>query len=108
MILGLKAIAEGGLKMSTKGASNRYGNTSGSNHRGMPTKHINYAYAKAFNEKGLKRHFKVHGVELGFKTKEAYEAKAIEFANRVNRERYESVVDYQGTTYKFDRKTNML
>ena len=32
--------------MATKGASYRYGNTRGANHRGEPTKHIGYAWAK--------------------------------------------------------------
>lgn len=29
--------------MATKGASYRYGNTRGANHRGEPTKHIGYS-----------------------------------------------------------------
>lgn len=43
--------------MATKGASYRYGNTRGANHRGEPTKHIGYAWAKDFNKLTLQDHF---------------------------------------------------
>ena len=39
--------------MSTKGASNRYGNNRGSRGQGLPSKHINYTWARDFNKKGL-------------------------------------------------------
>ena len=94
--------------MATKGASNRYGNTKGSNHQGKPTERTNYAWAKDFNRGGLSRHFEEHGVEFGCKTKEEYVAKAINFANIVDRENCKSVVDYKQTTYKYNQKTNVL
>ena len=71
--------------MATKGASNRYGNTKGSNHQGRPTEHINYAWAKDFNRGGLDRHFNDHGKEFGCKSKEEYAAKALKFANQTIR-----------------------
>ena len=94
--------------MSTKGPSKRYGNTKGSNHRGLPTKHIGYAWAKGFNRGGLKRHFKEHGKEFNTTTKEEYEAKALHFANTVDRTHYKSVIDYKGTTYKYDTRDGRL
>ena len=94
--------------MATKGASNRYGNTKGSNHRGIPTEHINYAWAKDFNRGGLERHFNNHGKEFGCKTKEEYAAKALKFANTIDRDNCKSVIDKNGTTYKFNVKTNVL
>ncbi len=94
--------------MATKGASNRYGNTKGSNHQGRPTEHTNYAWAKDFNRGGLERHFKNHGKEFGCKSKEEYSAKALKFANTIDRENCKSVVDRNGTTYKYNPKTNVL
>lgn len=94
--------------MSTKGASNRYGNNRGSKGQSMPSKHINYAWARDFNKKGLKGHFERHGSEFNFNSKEEYAAHAVSFANHVDRQNYKSVVDYHGTTYKYDQKKNVL
>lgn len=95
-------------KMSTKGASLRYGNTKGSNHKGTPTEHIGFAWAKGFNRGGLTRHFNKHGKEFDCKTKEEYEAKAVSFANTIDRKNAKSVVDKNGTTYKYNPKTNVM
>lgn len=94
--------------MATKGASNRYGNTKGSNHQGIATKQIGYPWAKGFNKKGLDRHFDEHGAEFGCKTKEEYAARAINFANHIDKENYKSVVDYKRTTYKYDPRDGRL
>ena len=57
---------------------------------------------------GLDRYFRDHGKEFDSKTKEEYEAKALNFANTVNRENCKSVIDKNGTTYKYNPKTNVL
>lgn len=90
--------------MSTKGASNRYGNTRGSRGQGEPTEDINYAWARAFNKKGLEGHFSRHGQEFNFNSKEQYAAHAVKFANHIDRKKYKSVVDWHKTTYKYDPK----
>lgn len=94
--------------MSTKGASNRYGNTRGSRHQGQATKHINYPWAKDFNRGGIDKHFKEHGEEFNARTKQEYAAKAVHFANDVDRQHYKSVVDYKKTTYKYDPRDGRL
>jgi len=94
--------------MATKGASFRYGNTKGSNHQGKATEHTQFSWAKAFNRGGLTRHFESHGAEFGCKTKEEYAAKAVNFANAIDRENCKSVVDYKKTTYKYNPKINVL
>lgn len=88
--------------MATKGASYRYGNTRGANHRGEPTKHIGYAWAKDFNKSTLQDHFNRHGGDFDAKSKEEYAAKAVHFANTVDRKNFKSVKDYRGSTYKYD------
>ena len=94
--------------MATKGASNRYGNTRGSGNNGKKTKNVNYAWAKAFNRGGIKRHFENHGREFNCKSKEEYEAKAIRFANMIDNKNCKIAVDYKGTTYKYNYKQNIL
>lgn len=94
--------------MATKGASMRYGNTNGSHHRGESTKRINYAWAKDFNRGGLEQHFKDHGKEFGAISKQDYAAKAVHFANEVDKQNYKSVIDYKGTTYKYDPRNGIL
>lgn len=94
--------------MATKGASYRYGNTRGSKHQGQSTKHINYAWAKGFNIGGLDQHFKDHGKEFGAISKQDYAAKAVHFANEVDRQHYKSVVDCKKTTYKYDSRDGRL
>ena len=94
--------------MATKGASFRYGNSKGSNHRGEATKHIGYPWAKGFNKNGLDRHFDEHGAEFGCNTKDEYAAKAIGFANTIDRDNFKSVKDSKGTTYKYDPRDGRL
>lgn len=94
--------------MPTKGASMRYGNTNGAHHRGEATEHINYAWAKDFNRGGLDKHFKDHGKEFNSKSKQEYAAKAVHFANEVDRINYKSVVDKRGSTYKYDSRNGRL
>lgn len=94
--------------MATKGASFRYGNTRGANHRGEATKDIKYAWAKDFNKGGLNRHFTKHAKEFGCCTKGEYVAKALRFANTIDRVNFKSVVDINDTTYKYNPKTRVL
>ena len=94
--------------MSTKGASNRYGNTKGSINKGKPTKHINFQWAKDFNRGGIKRHFRDHGKEFNAVTQKEYVSKALHFANKIDRKNFKSVVDYKGTTFKYDIRDGKL
>ncbi len=94
--------------MPTKGASMRYGNTNGSHHRGEATEFINYQWAKDFNRGGVDRHYSDHGKEVGAHSKEEYAAKAVHFANEIDRRNYKSVVDFKGTTYKYDPRNGMM
>ncbi|MBR6332760.1 MAG: hypothetical protein IKR78_06510 [Dehalococcoidales bacterium] len=41
-------------------------------------------------------------------TAEEYNAKAVSFANTINKEKYESFVAKNGSTYKYDASTNRL
>lgn len=88
--------------MPTKGPSLRYGNTRGSKHRGKFSKNINYAWAKDFNKNTLKTHYEKHGKDFGAKTKEEYASKAVHFANAIDRQNYKSVIDWKGSTYKYN------
>ena len=92
---------------ATKGASYRYGNTHGSGNNCVTT-HIKYAWARDFNNKTLKQHFERHGKQMGCETIESYRAKAIRFANTVDRKNCVSFVDKKDTTYKYNKKTNTL
>ena len=94
--------------MPTKGPSMRYGNTNGAHHRGEATSNINYAWAKDFSRGGLNQHFIDHGKEFNAKTKTEYASKAVHFANTVDRQNFKSVVDYKGTTYKYDTRNGKL
>jgi len=94
--------------MSTKGPSNRYGNTNGANHRGKATQDIKYQWANGFNKNTLSKHFNEHGTEFNTTSKEEYVSKAIKFANTVDRINNRSVVDNNDTTYKYSLKTNEL
>ena len=91
--------------MTTKGASNHYGNSRGSR-QGKATTHTGYAWAKDFNKSTLADHFNRHGSQVGCTTKEGYAAKAVTFANRVDRKNCVSFVDGKGSTYKFNKKSN--
>ena len=52
--------------MSTKGASNHYGNAKGGR-QGHLTVHTGFAWAKAFNRTTLQKHFNEHGHEFNGK-----------------------------------------
>ncbi len=88
--------------MATKGASNWYGNARGAR-QGHPTQHTGFAWAKAFHRSTLDDHFQRHGGQMGCPTKESYNAKAVKFANTVDRKNNVSFVARNGTTYKFDK-----
>ena len=89
-------------KMSTKGASNRYGNTRNGK-QGHKTKHIGFAWAKSFNKQTFKDHAYRHGQLYG---QAGYLSHALSFANRVDRENHISYVRKDGTTVKYSKKTN--
>ena len=91
--------------MATKGASNRYGNTRGGR-KGHSTNNTGFAWAKAFNKNTLQQHFKKHGTQMEAHTKESYNAKAVRFANNVDRKNCITMKDGNGTTYKYNKKTN--
>ena len=90
--------------MSTKGKTNLYGHTKGSN-KNNPSRKINFKYAKKFNCYTLHTHLKYHKKEFNTKYKEEYEARAIKFANKIDHYHCKSLVDYQGTTFKYNIKT---
>ncbi|MDO4500689.1 MAG: hypothetical protein Q4B60_05370 [Erysipelotrichaceae bacterium] len=89
--------------MSTKGAGFRYGNTNQT-----ATDHINYQWAKDFNSNTLKKHFDEHGSQMNTATMNDYAAKAVHFANTINREDCVSFIDGNGSTYKYNKETNEL
>ena len=93
--------------MSTKGASNRYGN-SRNGRQGKPSLHIGYAWARDFNSRTLQDHFNRHGSQIGCETKESYAAHSVSFANNVDRTNGVSFVDRNGSTYKYNVRTNTL
>ena len=103
MNLGFVSAESGVAEMSSKGASNRYPTTSNGNHRKV-SGHINYAWAKDFNNRTLNDHFKRHGEQMKCNTKEAYAAKAVKFANTIDKKHCISFVAQNGTTYKFNKK----
>lgn len=91
--------------MSTKGASNHYGNAKHGS-PGIATKHIGFAWAKDFNKATLSQHFLDHGSQMGCQSKESYAAHAVSFANYIDRNNVVSFVDKNGTTYKYNKLTN--
>ena len=93
--------------MSTKGASNRYGNANGGRN-GSPTSHTGFAWAKSFNKSTLADHFRRHGEQMGCPTKDSYNAHAVSFSNTVDRKNCVSFIDKHGSTYKYNKKTNTL
>lgn len=93
--------------MSTKGASNHYGNARGGR-KGAITSHTGFAWAKAFNKNTLEDHFNRHGEQMGCPTKESYNANAVSFANTVDRKNCVSFIDSHGSTYKYNKATNTL
>lgn len=105
---GFTPIEKGEIKMGTKGASNRYGNTTGGK-QGKATEHINFSWAKDFNKHSLVEHYNEHGNKNEFGSIESYKQHAIRFANNVDRKNYKSFVDRNtGKTYKYSPKTNEL
>lgn len=90
----------------TKGPSNRYGNTRGSRGIGKPSEHINFAWAREFDKSTLDYHSLKHKSNFGTSNKNEYSAKAISFANTVDRKNCISFVDKYGNTYKYNKKTN--
>lgn len=83
-----------------KGPSNLYGNPAG-----KPTEHINYPYAKEFNQQTLMKHYGDHGAEVDANSPLEYQELAIDFANDVNNVTHDSFVDMNGSTYKFSYET---
>lgn len=88
--------------MATKGASNHYGNAKHGK-QGKITAHTGFAWAKHFNKTTLKDHAERHGQQYGV---EGYEARAVAFANRVDRENHISYIRKDGTTVKYSKTTN--
>lgn len=93
--------------MSTKGASNRFGNTRGGR-PGYPTQHTGFPWAKGFNKRTLQRHFRDHGEQMKAPTPESYAAKAVTFANTIDRKNNISFVAKNGTTYKYNKRTGIF
>lgn len=92
--------------MATKGASYKYGNTRGSNGVGVPSRHINYQYAKDYNKNKLAIDFIKHGKDFGASSEKDYASHAVHFANMVDRKNNVSFVDSKGTTHKYNKQTN--
>lgn len=88
--------------MSTKGASNHFGNAK-HGRQGHITSHTGFPWAKGFNKSTLKIHVEKHGQQLGT---EGYIAHAVAFANRVDRVNHISYVRKDGTTVKYSKATN--
>ena len=88
--------------MSTKGASNHYGNAKHGK-QGHRTVHTGFSWAKGFNKSTQKVHADKHGQAYG---EQGYVAHSISFANRVDRENHISYVRKDGTTVKYSKKTN--
>lgn len=90
--------------MSTKGASNRYGNA-GYGRKGHSTIHTGFAWAKDFKKSTFGRHVMDHMKTLGLSSPESYRAHAVEFANRVDRGNNVSYIRKNGETVKFSKRT---
>lgn len=93
--------------MPTKGPSNRYGNSRGGR-KGHPTMHTNFEFAKSFMPSDLVGHYERHGAEFGATSQDDYVNRSIKFANYVDRKNCKSIVDNNGTTYKYNTKTREL
>lgn len=92
--------------MATKDASNRYRQSNGSKCIGALKRNIYFQWAKDFNKKTLNKHYNEHKKNMGFDSKESYKQHAIKFANTIDRKNCESFVDKNGSTYKYNKKTN--
>lgn len=93
--------------MSSKGPSNLYGNSRGGK-KGFRTIKIAYAWAKDFIKTTLKHHLEEHGKNMKADTFQTYIAKAIKFANNIDKKNCISFIDKNHTTYKYNVKTNEL
>ncbi len=91
--------------MATKGAGNHYGNARGGR-QGHETQNTGFAWAKAFNKSTLSDHFNRHGSQVEASSSNEYAAKAIHFANTVDRVNCITKKARNGTTYKYNVKTN--
>lgn len=91
--------------MSTKGASNHYGNARGGK-QGHETENTGYAWAKNFNKATFQRHYEDHGEQVGANSPESYRAKAVHFANLVDRKNCITMKASNGTTYKYNKVTH--
>ena len=90
--------------MPTKSASNRYGNSRGGRN-GHPTEHTNFPWARDFNERSLQDHFERHGIQVNTPVQASYAAKAVKFANTIDRVNNVSYVRKNGQTVKYNRRT---
>ncbi|WP_276885221.1 hypothetical protein [Allobaculum stercoricanis] len=93
--------------MATKGPSNRYGNSRGGS-SGHESDSIGFAWAKDFNKNTLSEHYKNHGTQVKSDTINSYIAHAIKFANTIDRKNCVSFIDRNGSTYKYNKKTDEL
>lgn len=101
---GLIKIEKGERIVATKGPSSRYSNGCATDKKKRKT--IGFDWAKDFNRNGIEGHSRDHGGSFGTPNKEEYRAKAIRFANTIDKENCESFVDERGSTHKFNKKTN--
>ena len=83
--------------MSTKGASNHFGNAR-HGRQGHITSHTGFAWAKNFNKYTFDLHVAEHMKSLGFSTPSEYAAHAVAFANHVDRLNHISYVRPNGQT----------
>ena len=94
--------------MSTKGASNRFGNAR-HGRQGHITSHTGFAWAKGFNKVSLAKHVEEHMRSLGLTSATDYVAHAVAFANHIDRKNHVSYVRRKtGQTVKFSKKTGEL
>jgi len=90
--------------MATKGPSNLYGNS-----KGAATTKINYPYVlPKYIGRDPKDHMAKHFSDFGVDNSTDYIAKAVNFGNDVDRVNYDSYVDRGGTTFKYNKRNNVL
>jgi len=56
----------------------------------------------------VKQHFSKYDNESGARSPEEFAAKAVHFANTVDRQNCKSVIDYNRTTYKYDCRNGVV
>ena len=92
--------------MATKGASNHYGNSRGGK-QSKQAKNISYAWAKAFNKAKKEEHTKKHASNVKVQNNQTYAAKAIRFANTVDKKNVQSFIYAKSqATCKYNVVTN--